>query len=372
MPAKNLKRIADEGIYFHIYNKGVEGIVIFKDDDFKVFIGYLEDCLTAPRDPDSLKRTFKVRGRTFKGIPYLPKNFYNQVELIAYNLTPDHFHLLVRQVTKGSVENFIRSVCTRYSMYFNKKHGRKGTLFSGPYKSAPIKNEKQLQLLTRYLHSDRGYSSYTEYLGKQKRPWVKPQVVLSDFEKRDISYKDFVEKSKNYQSRLLESITLDSESEHLKGREPIRAVKINPDAHSGLPQFLMVSISIFVLLTTIGVGNILISSSSVPDILSETKTIIPYSPEATSEAIPELLLEASETSLKLHLKTTITVKIDDNSSYVNIRQKPTTGSEKIGQAINGDTFEFVNLDSGWFEVKLASGSGFISEKYALVEEQTYE
>jgi len=61
------------------------------------------------------------------------------------------------------------------------------------------------------------------------------------------------------------------------------------------------------------------------------------------------------------------IKITDGSESVNIRQKPTVGSNKIGEAKEGDTFEFVSVNSGWYEIKLADEStGFISARYLEV------
>ena len=133
MPAKNLQRIDKEGLYFHIYNKGVEEKIIFSDgEDYRVFLRFLEEYLTTPQDPENTKKTFQIHGRTFRGTPHQPKNYFNAVELVAYSLMPNHFHLALSQVTKGSVENFIRSLCTRYSIYFNKKYTHSGPLFAGP------------------------------------------------------------------------------------------------------------------------------------------------------------------------------------------------------------------------------------------------
>lgn len=342
MPAKNLKRIADEGVLLHIYNKGVEGSVIFKGDDFKVYINFLEESLAPPKDPSSIKQPFKIRGRTFKGTPRLPKNYSNQVELIGYNLKPDHFHLIIRQVTKGSVENFIRSLCTRYSMYFNKKYGRSGSLFAGPYKSVEITDEKSLQLLISYLNSEGGYVSHSE--GKRNNPWINPETVN--------------------QSSLLKSIILDGNSDHLKGREPVGSTNVVPKTYSGFPRFLMVSGSIFVLLTSLGIGNILISSS---------KSKVPLPPPAILSVSKDLQLDinskASEATSEAKSKSSVKVKIDDESKHVNIRQKPTTNSLKIGKARNGDIFEFKSLESGWYEVKFVTNSGFIAAEYIEKEGQ---
>src|SRR3989344_4803129 len=74
-------------------------------------------------------------------------------------------------------------------------------------------------------------------------------------------------------------------------------------------------------------------------------------PEATSEVVPNAIL---------------TVKLEDASSIVNIREEPSTDSAKLGKALYGDTFEFVSKDQGWYEIRLDNGlTGFISEKYII-------
>lgn len=367
MSAKHLLRVDEEGIYSHIYNKGIEQRVIFNDEkDHETFLGYLKEYLTAPRDPKSIKKVFEVKGRTFRGTPHQPKNYFNKVELIAYNLMPDHFHLLLHQKTRGSLENFIRSLCTRYSIYFNKKYQRTGALFEGPYKSAQIEDDTRLLLLTRHLHHTENYSSYPEYLGKRETLWVKPKVVQSFFDKvkTDMfkgthSYKDFAEKYEldQKEKELLDSINFESGVQHLENRGNARneGAQPNPSLKPRLrtPAFIAISTAMFFLLFALGVRNINISAaenlqlSPTPEVLSETEETLP-----TEEIESETLLR---------------VKMEDASASANIYQGPTTDSEKIGEARDGDTFEYVYLNSDWYEVRLPydETTGFISKGFIV-------
>ena len=345
MPAKNLSRISGDGIYLHIYNKGVEKRAIFNnEEDYKVFLGYLQDYLTVPKNPDSLKKNFKVHGRTFRGTPHQPKNYFKAVELIAYSLMPDHFHLLLYQVTAGSIENFIRSLCTRYSIYFNKKYKRSGSLFAGPYKSVSVSIEELLHL-SSYLHIKNGYNSFSEYTGERNSSWVKPKVVLSSLGKGKDLYKDFVA---NYKpERVLERIVLEDQSEH------IRAIEAEPTpakskSTPGLWNFVTFSTVLFMLLVTFSLRNIWIAEFNA----AKSQVNNPKVLSATTQSTPEA-----------ELKITVTVITEDKSSLINIRQEPSTYSEKIGQAKNGDSFELISRNPNWFEVKLASQSGYISAKY---------
>lgn len=401
MPAKNLYRERKEGTYVHVYNKGVENKAIFNDkEDCDAFLGYLNDYLSAPKDPSSTKKSFTVNGRIFQGTPHQPKNYFNKVELIAYSLMPDHFHLLLHQVAKGSLESFIRSLCTRYSMYFNKKYKRTGSLFDGPYKSAQVKDELCMLYLTRHFHRANGLSSYAQYLGKKTDSWVNAKVVQSFFDgaKTDLlketdSYKDFVEKYEPSLEmvKLLESISFDSDVQHLEGRDPARSEnnssrKISAESSGKvysnktlkpwqrIPEILTTSV-IFLLLLTFGIRNVMIStaadlnSTTPSDVLSATEETIPTiavsnipSPTPSPTAIPTATptIEAP--------KKTLTVKITDGAESVNIRKNPILSSEIIGQAKDGEVFEIVATYPKWYGIKLADEStGYIHTTYVVVD-----
>ena len=118
----------------------------------------------------------------------------------------------------------MQSLLTRYSMYFNKKYDRVGTLFQGTYKAVLIDSENYLLHLSRYIHQnpseftndlENTYSSYSEFLGKRKTSWVKPEIVLdyfdkakTDFIKRVNTYKNFVENYSVDSKEILGKLTL--------------------------------------------------------------------------------------------------------------------------------------------------------------------
>lgn len=226
MPAKNVIRVDTENSFYHIYNRGVEKRIIYNDEqDYKVFLNYLKEYLSPKKDFSAIKEKFILRGSSFVGIPHQTKNYFGKIELVAYCLMPNHFHFLLHQIEKGSIEKFMRSLLIRYSMYFNKKYDRVGSLFQGPYKSVLIENENYLLHLSRYIHLNpkenfndltKAYSSYADYLGKRSTSWIKPKVVLQyfdqaklDFLKKTNTYKDFVEKSDSNNESMLENITLE-------------------------------------------------------------------------------------------------------------------------------------------------------------------
>lgn len=377
MPAKYIQRIVCDRGYFHVFNKGVSQKNIFTDEaDYEVFLQFLKDYLLPLSHPDTYKKTFTVKGRTFRGLPHKKKNYFDKIELIAFNLKPDHFHLLLHQATKGSLEEFMRSLSTRYSMYFNKKNQTSGPLFEGPYKSVHLDGVSPLLYLTLYLHrspeANGIYSSYAEYLGQRRTPWIKTNTVLSYFDKSENNvfkgiggYQNFVEKYQLNQKdkELLEGIILEKEPELLEGSDlPLARSKPSFDFSLKIPEFTMATFA-FVVLFSFGLKNVLGSAN-------KNSVSIDTSPTINSTPSPSLIptVAGIETQEK---KTWLTVKINDDAESVNIRQSPTTGSEIIGQAREGDTFEFVSIYSGWYGIKLEGGSiGYISSGYLEITEET--
>ena len=74
------------------------------------------------------------------------------VEIMAFCLMPNHFHLLVRQKQDKGISSFMQKLGTGYAMYFNQKYKRSGVLFQGKFKAVLIKNESHFIHLPYYIH----------------------------------------------------------------------------------------------------------------------------------------------------------------------------------------------------------------------------
>lgn len=201
MPAKNIVKEYRENSYYHLYNRGVAKQPIFLDEqDYKTFLFYLKLYLSA----------FDLQGFTLKVPPsHKPKTFKDKLKLLAYCLMNNHFHLLIYQTEPSGINFFMRSLATKYSMYFNRKYHRVGTIFQGAYKAVLINSESQLLYLTKYIHRNPieilpsgfhlegyKYSSYGNYLKLFKQDWVMPDEILNYFSKTgNNSYQNFVEET---------------------------------------------------------------------------------------------------------------------------------------------------------------------------------
>ena len=219
MPAKNSIKEYVENSFYHIYNRGVEKRLIFQDEqDCAVFLGYLKEYLL-PKDENSLRKSLadstlspKQKDKILKLLRL--NNFSSTITLIAYCLMPNHFHLLVKQSEADSIDKFMQSLCTRYTMYFNRKYKRVGSLFQSVYKAVIVVSDKQLLYLTKYIHQQamnlfNRPSSLMEYLGERNTLWIKPAEVLSFFSKgnRLLSYEAFVKEYDDFE--VVNKLTID-------------------------------------------------------------------------------------------------------------------------------------------------------------------
>ncbi|NCU30903.1 hypothetical protein EOM57_03805 [Candidatus Saccharibacteria bacterium] len=170
MPIKNTVKVYDAPAFYHVYNRGAGNQVIFRDDqDRNKFLSIIARHL----DPDDT--TAKTDGCEYEKY---------DIELVAYCLMGNHFHLLVFQESDpGALTQMMRSVATAYTMYFNRKYKQFGHLFQSAFKASLITNDAYLLHITRYIHMNpRNYlryqwSSISVYLGEEAPGWLHPERV---------------------------------------------------------------------------------------------------------------------------------------------------------------------------------------------------
>ena len=74
------------------------------------------------------------------------------VEILAFCLMPNHFHILLKPAIEEGVQSYMQKLSTGYSMYFNKRYERTGSLFEGKYKSQHAGTDEYLKYLFAYIH----------------------------------------------------------------------------------------------------------------------------------------------------------------------------------------------------------------------------
>ncbi len=177
------------GEYYHIYNRGNSKQRIFHNrEDHLRFMSILFAC--------NSENNFRIFGLAKSESPYNFERGKQLVNIGAYCLMPNHFHLILTQIKDGGISKFIQKVSTAYSMYYNRKYKRTGGLFEGKFKSEHANNDRYLKYLFSYIHlnsikliqkdwKEKGirnkkeasnylneyfYSSYQDYLGIDRIP----------------------------------------------------------------------------------------------------------------------------------------------------------------------------------------------------------
>lgn len=96
--------------------------------------------------------------------------FDGLVAVNAYCLMTTHFHLIVLQRKPGELARFMAALMAAYVRYFNRRHGQRGPLFAGPYRSRRLDTPKQFRWAVGYVHDN--HTSGVEYRFASHRAWV--------------------------------------------------------------------------------------------------------------------------------------------------------------------------------------------------------
>ncbi len=210
--------LAPQQIY-HVFNRGVAALPIFLSFKDHLRILDLIEYYRFSNTPFSFSQLMGLpkeeRERILIG---LKKKNSIHVEILAYCLMPNHFHLLLKQVTKRGISIFMTNLQNSYAKYFNIKNERVGPLFQSMFKAVRIENDEQLVHISRYIHlnpstayivdpknlQDYKWLSLGTYLDEnfdKNSSFVNPEIVLDLFKNRQ-DYLKFILDQASYQREL--------------------------------------------------------------------------------------------------------------------------------------------------------------------------
>lgn len=218
--------INSDSIY-HIYNRGVEKRNIFMNDGDRFrFVLYLNQLNSRESIPNQSYFNKNFLSSEFKEVG--PPQISTLVDILAFALMPNHYHLMVRQRDDGGISQFMQKLGTAYTMFFNEKHSHSGVLFQGKYKYKAVVSDAQLLYLPHYIHlnplgilggptslnklEQYRWSSYPDYIGnKNFSSVIEPREILNIFGGSEAYQKDLKGLAKARYKHLdeIESIALD-------------------------------------------------------------------------------------------------------------------------------------------------------------------
>src|SRR3990167_2115789 len=131
MPSRNVNKDYVAESYYHIYNRGLNRQMVFKgENDHEVFLGLLKRYLADDQD----RRPNRL---------FYP-SFYQDIELLAFCLMPNHYHLFIYQHRPNAISELMKSLDVAYTMYFNRRYKKTGPVFQQRYKAVRITDDDQL------------------------------------------------------------------------------------------------------------------------------------------------------------------------------------------------------------------------------------
>lgn len=197
-----------ENEYYHIYNRGTEKRRIFLDD--ADYFRLLLSMRLMNDEEDGLMflwKNYHVKHPNNSVEEFLRLNLKKRkplVEFVCYCLNPNHFHFMMRQLAEKGIEKFMQRIGTGYTMYFNGKYKRSGSLFQGTFKSSLIRPDNFLYL-SAYINCNvqiHGvakaeswrWSSHSDYLGKTKYGLCNKKIIMGNFTGSQ-EYRNFAEEN---------------------------------------------------------------------------------------------------------------------------------------------------------------------------------
>ena len=136
-----------KGEFYHVYNRGVDKRNIFANKyDIDRFLECMDEFNTVSLTGGLYESSFATPELKAK------RKSKRLVNIVAYCLNPNHYHLILEQVAENGISQFMKRLNGGYSWYFNSRYQRSGALFQGPFKAKLIDSNTYLLHLSIYIN----------------------------------------------------------------------------------------------------------------------------------------------------------------------------------------------------------------------------
>ena len=216
--------------FYHIYNRGTDKRKIFLDE--KDYFRLIHDLYEFNNDSAALNVGFRFKLENYGGSASIIRTTSVKrtrdrlVDIISFCLMPNHFHFILKQLKENGIAKFMQKLGTGYTMSFNQKYKRSGSLFQGRFKAILVDKDEYFLPLTSYIHlnpvelleqgwKEKGiknwqkvskflqnyrWSSFLDYTGTKNFP----SVISKDFL---LNYFQGDNREKKYQQYLIDNLT---------------------------------------------------------------------------------------------------------------------------------------------------------------------
>ena len=164
----------EQNCFYHIYNRGINGCTVFNDNENRYYF-----------------------------LRKVKEYLLDYIEVFAYCLMPNHFHLVIKVKDKTSIPSSnlkglhsedsvvskqVGKLISSYTQAFNKRFDRHGSLFERPFKRKKILDESYLRQVIVYVNrnpldiqqkiEEYLFSSYKSILSTSPTSVARNEVLL--------------------------------------------------------------------------------------------------------------------------------------------------------------------------------------------------
>ena len=148
----------------HVVKRGARGMSITKQTSDRwrfVRILYLLN--------DTYQNSDWTREKRKRPLFYHPSHWPERdplVDVVAWTLMPNHFHLLLHERREGGVSKFMQRLSGSMTTHHNEKYNESGSLFQGSYKSRTVDVDEYLRYVFAYITVKNVFELYPGGLAK--------------------------------------------------------------------------------------------------------------------------------------------------------------------------------------------------------------
>lgn len=133
----------------HVIKRGTRGTAIVKDAEdrtnFMRALFYLNDTYTN----ENWKRDTATLGMFERPLHWPERE--PLVNILAWTLLSNHFHLLLQERIEGGISKFMQRLCGSMTKNFNDKYKERGSLFQSSYKGKIVGKDVYFRQLVWYV-----------------------------------------------------------------------------------------------------------------------------------------------------------------------------------------------------------------------------
>lgn len=149
------------GSYVHVVKRGTRGLPIVRDDidrfRFLLMLMHFNDEFA----PLNWYRDLQEAG--LQNSLSRPEHWPVQkrlVNIIAFCLVENHFHLILEELSEGNIARFMQRLGIGMAKKYNERYKESGSLFQGAYRAKTISDDRYFRYVSAYVQLKNAFDTY--------------------------------------------------------------------------------------------------------------------------------------------------------------------------------------------------------------------